>query len=132
MQQAVVFWHCGAGAFSLARQDTGALAGKHPNRNIGFTLNFGLKPGRVTILRVGEDSVGNVRVLIGSGEVLDESQRFQGTSGKVRLAGDGDIVARVTQVIEAGFEPHYALAYGDVAATLERLFRLMNIPVTRF
>ncbi len=132
VRQTVVFWHCGAGAFSLARQDTGAVAGKHPNRNIGFTLEFGLKSGKITILRIGEAADGSVRVLIGEGEVLDEPQRFLGTSAKVRLAGDKGVVERVTNVIEQGFEPHYALSYGCVAIDLERLFRLLNIPVTRF
>lgn len=127
-RQTVVFWHCGAGAFSLARSDTGAAAGKHPNRDLGFTLEFGLKPGPVTILRIGESRDGSVRALIGEGDVVDEPQRFRGTSGKVRLAGDGDVVARVTRVIEQGFEPHYALAYGRVAKDLHRLCELRNIP----
>ncbi|QSO49298.1 L-fucose/L-arabinose isomerase family protein [Alicyclobacillus mengziensis] len=130
----VTFWHCGAGAFSLARPDTGAQAGVHPNRNIGFTLEFGLKPGVVTILRIGEDAEGNVRALIGRGEVLDEPQRFRGTSGRVRLLDgrDEDLVTRVSRVIEDGFEPHYAIAYGDVFDDLTRLFKLMRIPVARF
>lgn len=127
----VVFWHCGAGAFSLARKDTGPVAGKHPNRAIGFTLEFGLKPGLVTILRIGESADGSVRALIGEGEVLDEPQRFLGTSGKVRLLGMGNVLERVTCVIEEGFEPHYAIAYGNVATELERLFKLLDIPVTR-
>lgn len=134
-KDAVTFWHCGAGAFSLARQDTGAQAGRHPNRDVGFTLEFGLKPGVVTILRVGEDKDGNVRALIGKGEMLDVPKRFQGTSGTVRLHPNptlGDVRQRVGRVIEAGFEPHYALAYGDVEADLERLFECLNIPVTKF
>ncbi len=128
---AVVFWHCGAGAFSLARADTGAVAGRHPNRQIGFTLEFGLKPGRVTILRVGEERDGTARALIGTGEVMDEPQRFLGTSGKVKLDG-GDVMRRTRAVMEAGFEPHYALAYGDVAQELKEAFRLLGVPVTDF
>jgi L-fucose isomerase-like protein len=129
---AVTFWHCGAGAFSLAHPGTGAVAGKHPNRNMGFTLEFGLKPGRVTILRVGEDADGTVRALVGTGDALDVPQRFKGTSVTVRLLGDGELTERVTRVIESGFEPHYALGYGDVGDALERLFKLTNIPVARF
>ncbi|QQE80480.1 L-fucose/L-arabinose isomerase family protein [Alicyclobacillus sp. SO9] len=134
-KQAITFWHCGAGAFSLANKGTGAVAGQHPNRNVGFTLEFGLKPGLVTILRIGEDLDGNLRALIGRGEMLDVPQRFKGTSGTVRLL-DGekndDAIKRVTRVIEAGFEPHYALAYGDVVDELARLFKYSGIPVTRF
>src|SRR5699024_1086277 len=36
-----VFWHCGAGAYSLARPQEGARAGVHPNRKLGFTMEFG-------------------------------------------------------------------------------------------
>ncbi len=134
-KEAITFWHCGAGAFSLARNDTGAQAGRHPNRNVGFTLEFGLKPGVVTILRIGEDRDGSVRALVGRGEVLDEPQRFLGTSGVVQLLDreeKGNVLERTTKVIEAGFEPHYAIAYGDAVDRLERLFTSLQIPVTRF
>jgi L-fucose isomerase-like protein len=129
---AMTFWHCGAGAFSLARQDTGAQAGHHPNRGLGFTLEFGLKPGRITLFRMGEAKGGAVRALIGEGEVLDKPQRFLGTSAQVVLSGDGDPLTRLTRVIEAGFEPHYALAYGSAADELERLCRFLDVPVRRF
>ncbi|MHB1628156.1 MAG: L-fucose/L-arabinose isomerase family protein [Bacilli bacterium] len=130
--QAVVFWHCGAGAFSLAREDTGAQAGYHPNRNIGFTLEFGLKPGSVTILRIGEVPGQGLRALIGAGEVLDDPQRFRGTSAKVRLSGDGDVKTRALRVMGLGFEPHYALAYGDVRTELTALLSALAIPVHEF
>lgn len=129
---AMVFWHCGAGAFSLARSDTGAEAGVHPNRQIGFTLEFGLRPGPVTIFRLGEDRDGCVRALIGEGDMLDQSQRFLGTSGMMRLTGDGDPFERLMKVLEAGFEPHYAIGYGRVANQLERLCAALDVPVTRF
>ena len=126
---AVVFWHCGAGAFSLARPDTGARAGVHPNRNLGFTLEFGLKPGDVTIFRLGEVPGTGLRALVGRGTVLDEPQRFRGTSAKVRLAGEGDVKQRVLQVMEQGWEPHYALAYGDVRAEILTLMASLGIAV---
>ncbi|MCL6454209.1 MAG: hypothetical protein K6T78_11415 [Alicyclobacillus sp.] len=146
---AVTFWHCGAGAVSLARQPDGAAAGVHPNRGLGFTLEFGLKPGRVTIFRIGEGPDGTPRALIGAGTVLDEPQRFLGTSGRVRLdperpprgserdgtvdavhGADRPLTARITRLLEAGFEPHYALAYGDVAGALEQLCALVGLDVT--
>jgi len=129
---AMTFWHCGAGAFSLARPQEGALAGVHPNRGVGFTLEFGLRPGKVTLFRLGEDADGDVRALIGSGTVLDEPQRFLGTSGKVVLDGLEPPLDRLTRVLEAGFEPHYALAYGDAVEPLQKLCRQLRIEVTRF
>ncbi|MCL6547714.1 MAG: hypothetical protein K6T30_02255 [Alicyclobacillus sp.] len=136
---AVAFWHCGAGAPSLARQPDGAVAGVHPNRRLGFTLEFGLKPGRVTLFRIGEGPDGIPRALIGRGTMLDEPQRFLGTSGRVRLdPADGpragglgtNLTLRITRLLEAGFEPHYAIAYGDVAPWLERLCAMVGLDVT--
>ena len=40
-ENTVTFWHCGAAACSLARRDTGAEVGVHPNRKIGPAMNFG-------------------------------------------------------------------------------------------
>ncbi|WP_067933218.1 hypothetical protein [Alicyclobacillus kakegawensis] len=129
---AMTFWHCGAGAFSLARPTEGATAGEHPNRAIGFTLEFGLKPGRVTIFRLGEDVDGGVRALVSSGTVLDEPQRFLGTSGRVVLDGPEPPLQRLTRVLEAGWEPHYALAYGDVADWLVKLCGQFGIEAMMF
>jgi len=131
-ENALVFWHCGAGAFSLARGYSGPEAGVHPNRRQGLTLEFGLKPGPVTVLRIGEDGRGGVRALIAEGEMLDRAQRFLGTCGVMRLYGEGDTTKRVKRIVELGFEPHYALAYGHFGCELERLCALIGVPVTRF
>ncbi len=117
---AAVFWHCGAGAFSLAHPATGARAGVQPNRRVGFTLEFALRPGRVTIARLGERA-GALRLLVGGGEALDLPQRFLGTAGVVRLDGEGSVEGRVTRLIEAGWEPHFAMVYGDVREELRDL-----------
>lgn len=128
--EAAIFWHCGAGAFGLAHPATGAVAGRHPNRQLGFTLEFGLRPGRITLARLGTIG-GSLRLLIGGGEALDAPQRFLGTTATVRWDGDGPLVARVTRLIQDGWEPHYALAYGDVRSELEDVAALAGIPCQR-
>ncbi len=128
-RDAAVFWHCGAGAFSLAAPSAGARAGVHPNRGLGFTLEFALRPGRVTLARLGEGP-GGLRLLLGEGEALDAPQRFLGTAATVRLDGPGPIGDRVARLVEGGWEPHYALAYGDVAAEMKDVAALLGLPVT--
>ena len=54
----IVYWHCGAGASSLANASCGAKLGVHPNRKIGPVMDFGLKAGKVTVLRLGKDKDG--------------------------------------------------------------------------
>lgn len=126
-RNAAIFWHCGAGAFGLAAPQSGAVAGRHPNRQLGFTLEFALKPGTVTIARLGETE-GGLRLLVGGGESLDAPQRFLGTAATVRLDGNAPLAPRVGRLIEAGWEPHYALAYGDVRAELEDVAALAGMP----
>lgn len=114
----VVFWHCGAGAYSLAHPKKGARPGVHPNRKLGFTMEFGLKPGEVTMFRVGYTSEG-YRLLVMKGNAMDAPQRFNGTSVEVKL--ETNVTETVYDLMEDGFEPHYALVYGDVADELIEL-----------
>ncbi|WP_239615438.1 sulfoquinovose isomerase [Cohnella mopanensis] len=121
----VVFWHCGAGAYSLAHSHTGARAGVHPNRKLGFTMDFGLKPGGVTIFRLGSTPDG-YRLLIMKGEALDVPQPFHGTSVEVALSTP--VLSTLNSLMIEGFEPHYAIVYDDVADTLVEFGRQLNIP----
>lgn len=121
----VVFWHCGAGAYSLANPSTGARAGVQPNRKLGFALDFGLKPGNVTIFRLGHTPDG-YRMLVMKGEALDVPQPFSGTSVEVKL--DTPVLETLNRLMLDGFEPHYALVYEDVADGLIELGRQLGIP----
>ncbi|WP_243387511.1 sulfoquinovose isomerase [Bacillus kexueae] len=122
----VVFWHCGAGAYSLAHPKTGAKAGVHPNRKLGLTMEFGLKPGKVTIFRVGYTPQG-YRMIIFDGEALDTKQPFNGTSVEVQLSKD--VSDSLVKLMEEGVEPHFALVYDDVKEELELLAKRLQLPV---
>ena len=120
----VVFWHCGAGAYSLAHPEQGAKPGVHPNRKLGFTMEFGLKPGQVTMFRVGYTPEG-YRLLIMRGDALDTPQRFNGTSVEVEL--ETEINETLYSLMEEGFEPHYALVYEDVVDELVELGKQLGL-----
>ncbi|SDW52484.1 L-fucose isomerase [Marinococcus luteus] len=124
----VVFWHCGAGAYSLANEKQGAQAGVHPNRKTGMTMEFGLKAGEVTIFRVSYLPMEGFRLLIMKGKALDTPQRFNGTSVEVELCTP--VTETVQQLMEGGYEPHYGLVYADVTEDLVELGRKLNIPAT--
>lgn len=54
-ENTITFWHCGTAACSIAREDTGATIGVHPNRKIGPVMDFGCKAAdKVTVFRVGQ------------------------------------------------------------------------------
>lgn len=130
-ENTITFWHCGMAACSLAREDTGAVCGEHCNRHIGPTMEFGCRAAeKVTIFRAGKTPDGRFRFMIASGQALDKEKQFFGTSVVVKT----DVCARdlVQSIIEAGFEPHFAVIYGDAADALEALGRMLNLEVVRF
>ena len=130
-ENTITFWHCGTAACSLEREDTGAKVDVHCNRKIGPTLDFGCKPCKeVTIFRIGKDSDGDFRFFIAGGEALDKPKQFNGTSLVVKTNADAKTI--VYESVEAGWEPHFVVAYGNVAAELEILAGMLNMEVQRY
>lgn len=125
-RNSAVFWHCGAGAISLASPRTGALAGVQPNRNLAYALNNPLKPGTVTICRVGQTEDG-YRMLIAGGSAHDETGHFLGTSVEVVL--DTPIENVLPTIIGGGFEFHFSIVWEDIRAELKQLAAILAIPI---
>ena len=127
---AIVFWHCGAGAPSLARQKEGANLGVHPNRKIGPTMEFGLKDGTVTVLRLGKGREG-LRLMAMKGKALDEPQKFWGTSLTFQPA-TGTPQGKVAALVDDGWEPHFVVAYGDILEELWLMCWFLDIPFMEY
>ena len=130
-ENTVTFWHCGTAACSLAREDTGARAGVHCNRKIGPTLEFGCKAEpRVTIFRIGKKADGTFRLFLSTGEALDRPKQFLGTSIVVRT--DNCAKALVENSVKNGWEPHFVVAMGDIAAEMKVLANMLRLEVEEF
>ena len=130
-ENTVTFWHCGAAACSLARRDTGAAVGVHPNRKIGPVMDFGCEAfPEATVFRIGREPDGSFRFFLMEGAALDKPRQFTGTSVVVRT--DAPCRDAVEQSVLAGFEPHFAVIKGRHAETLETLARFMGIPICRW
>jgi L-fucose isomerase-like protein len=130
-ENTITFWHCGTAACSLAREDTGAVVDVHCNRKIGPTLDFGCKPcKRVTIFRIGKDGSGAFRLFAASGEALDKPKQFNGTSVVVKT--DGSAQQIVYESVEAGWEPHFVVAYGDIGQELTILADMLHMDVMSY
>lgn len=127
-ENTITFWHCGTAACSLAREDTGAVADVHCNRKIGPTLDFGCKPSkRATIVRIGKGPDGEFRVFLSVGEILDKPKQFNGTSLVVKT--DSPAAEIVTKAVKDGWEPHFAVSYGDISAQITALGNMLGIEV---
>ncbi len=130
-ENTVTFWHCGAAACSLARHDTGAVVGVHPNRKIGPAMDFGCEAfPEATIFRIGREPDGSFRFFIAEGEALDKPKQFIGTSIVVKTFCDSR--GMVEQSVRDGFEPHFVVIKGLHARTLETLAEMYGFDVYRY
>lgn len=130
-ENTITFWHCGTAACSLAREDTGAQIGVHCNRKIGPTLEFGCKAAKdVTVFRIGKKADGKFRMFICKGEALDKPKQFNGTSVVVKTVNDAETIVKSS--VKAGFEPHFAVAYGDIKTELTALCEMLSIEVCEY
>ena len=127
-ESTLTFWHCGMAPCSLAREDTGACAGLHCNRKIGPTLEFGCKAApEVTIVRVGKKADGSFRFFLSKGETLDKQQQFYGTSLVVKTETPAEQVLNAS--VKDGWEPHFAVAMGDIFDEIKALCTMLGIEV---
>ena len=127
----ITYWHCGMAACSLARVDTGAQVGVHPNRKIGPVMDFGCQAwGQATIFRVGRKPDGSFRFFIAGGEVLDKPKQFNGTSVVVKTKQAAEDV--ICGSVKDGWEPHFVVIYQDVEAELEKLAHMTGAEVCRY
>lgn len=130
-ENTITFWHCGMAACSLAREDTGACAGLHCNRKIGPTLDFGCKAEpEVTVFRIGRKQDGTFRFMLAKGKALDKPRQFYGTS--IVIETENNSYDIINKAVLEGWEPHYAVAMGDITAEVEALGNMLGIEVCRF
>lgn len=130
-ENTITFWHCGTAACSLAREDTGAEIGVHCNRKIGPTMEFGCKPSKqVTVFRIGKSAEGKFRMFVCKGEALDKLKQFNGTSVVVKTQNNAENIVKSS--VKAGFEPHFAVAYGDIFDELVSLSEMLNIEACEY
>lgn len=121
-------WHCGLAPLSMRDPDVQPQATIHSNRAKPLLMQFPMKPGRVTVARLSEAS-GELRLVIGGGEILKAPPAFTGTSGIIRF--DSGAAAAMDTIMREGLEHHLSLTYGDFQDVLEALARQLGLSVLR-
>ncbi len=123
-----ILWHCGLAPQSMADPDYTVEAALHSNRQKPLLMQFPLKPGRVTIARISE--AGNqLKLVIGTGEMLKRPLAFGGTSGTIRF--DSGTQSAMDTILKEGLEHHVSITYGDHSDALVALAKMLNLPVLR-
>ena len=125
-----VTWHCGAAPCSICKPgfkpELRCSSTVEGGGVKGVTDEFPLKGGRVTLARLGEKRDGTgFRMLVCTGTGLDTDLLVRGNPLKVKFDAGCDAIR--DEVIQNGWEHHYALMYGDQAEALRDFCRNLNI-----
>lgn len=122
-----VVWHCGAAPCKLCKKGfKNSLRNSSTVVTKGVVNEFPLKPGRVTLARLGEKRDGDgFRMLIAPGEGIDTDLFVRGNPLKVKFDAGCERVRDT--VITQGFEHHFSMAYGDITKELLNYCRIMDI-----
>jgi len=125
-----VLWHCGAAPCSIRKDgyqsklDFSSTVGGGGVK--GVVHEFPLKPGKITVARLGEKRDGSgFRMLIFTGEGIDTDLFVRGNPLKVKF--DAGCKRLKEAVINNGFEHHFSMAYGDISSELLEICRVMDI-----
>lgn len=110
-----VVWHCGLAPFDMAATDVRPRGTVHSNRQLPLVSEFALTAGAVTIARLSQ-SRNTIRLVVGSGQMLDAPRPFSGTAGTLEFSRPVRQVLHT--VMSEGLEHHYGLSYGDGTAQL--------------
>ena len=122
----VALWHCGLAPLSMADPSVQPQGGIHSNRRVPLVMDFPLKPGKVTITRLSQ-ATGNLRLVLGTGEMLAEPKPFSGTAGILKL--DSGAQNFLQLLMREGLEHHVSLTYGNYLSELLAFASLINLPV---
>jgi L-fucose isomerase-like protein len=122
-----VMWHGGCGPVGLADPKQKTHLFSHFAGGKGVTAGFALKPGRVTLLRLGDDG-RNLRMLATTATALETEMIVRGTLARVKF--DRDANAFLDEILSNGWEHHLVMAYGEIISELEMLARALNVPMT--
>jgi len=127
-EDVVALWHCGLAPLSMADPQAQPRGTIHSNRRLPLVMEFPLKPGQVTIARLSQ-ATGELRLVLGQGEMLAAPAPFSGTSGTLRM----ERPARhfFDALLQEGLEHHVSLVYGNYLLSLQALARLLAVPTYR-
>lgn len=120
-----ILWHCGSASPSLA-QDKSEITIQKQFRGLdrGPSIEFPLKPGRVTIARLGITEE-KYRMFITGGEALPTKMILRGNPSIIKM--DVPVKKLLESIIENGIEHHCAIVYGDHKSDLVEVSRLLGI-----
>lgn len=122
----IALWHCGLAPLSMADPEEQPRGTIHSNRQLPLLMDFTLRPGEVTITRLSR-ATGDLKLVIGEGEMLRAPKPFSGTAGTLRLKLSAERF--LDALIHQGLEHHVSITYGHFLQPLTVFADWINLPV---
>lgn len=110
-ENALQLAHCGSAPLSLASNPTCAAIRGHMRTGSGAMLEFGLKPGMVTIAKLLRPFESGMKMFVGRGEVLPSDPAPRGNAATIRV--EPSPARFIQSMLNHGVEHHLVLVYGD-------------------
>ncbi len=124
-ENAIQLWHCGAASTKLSTSFSNIHIRSHAQVGVGVTMEFPLKPGKVTITRITRPLDGRFKILVAGGEILPSPAEERGNPAKIRL--DDPVDSFLDALVRGGVEHHLIVAYGDIRRELELLSTILDL-----
>ena len=124
-QRALQLAHCGSAAISLAGDPRNAVVRSHMRAGTGALVEFGLRPGTVTIAKVLRPYPDRMRMFVSRGEVIPTPPGTRGSVATVRVEPSPSQF--LDTMLHQAVEHHLVLVYGDWTGDLAQFARLAGI-----
>ena len=128
-RKALQFAHCGVAALSMAGDRRHAAVRSHMRTGAGALVEFPFPPGTVTIAKLIRPNGERVRLLVGSGEVIETSAGTRGSVATICVKPSREEF--IDGLLRNAVEHHLVIVYGDWSEDLAQLARFAGIELTR-
>jgi len=126
-ENSIMFSHCGAGAFTLARDKKEIRIKTDYETGTGVAVYFPERiPGEVTIANMMGSRLG-YRMFIARGKALDTDLIKDYEGNPINVQFDFDIREMLDRIAEGGFGHHWNIGYGNYVEELTQLCDLLGI-----
>ncbi len=126
-ENALQFAHCGSAAPSLAGGAANVSVRGHMRTGAGALMEFGFKPGRVTIAKLLRPDGGTPRIFLARGEVIPTAAGTRGSVATVRV--EPSPREFLDAMLWHAVEHHLVLVYGDWSADVRQFAQFAGMEV---
>jgi L-fucose isomerase-like protein len=121
----ILFSHCGAGSFSMARSSKDIVLHESIETRDGIGVFFPAdQPGTATAVNLMGSRAG-YRMAVLVGEVEQTDMCYEGNPMRIRF--DRPVYEILQYAVRSGAGHHWTIAYGDLSGELELLARFLDI-----